>query len=156
MDEKQMKQAQAAYETLCKLVDGKGWYNEKNPEKLRIDISGRGDDLPMDFYVTVHAERMIVILYSPMPFQISEDKRIEGAVACCGLNDSLVDGSFDYDISTGKVGFRMTTTFRESLLGAEAFNYLIGYSIGAVDAYNDKLLALSKGMVSLEQFMSEI
>lgn len=80
---------------------------------------------------------------------------MEGAIATCVVNYGMADGSFDYDLSDGKIVFRMTVSFRESQLGEGLFQYMIDCSCAMADKYNDRLLALDKGLMSLSDFIAK-
>ena len=78
----------------------------------------------------------------------------EGAVAVCAANDGICDGSFDYNIRTGQITFRLTTSFcGETVLGEELFEYMIFVASATVDKYNDKFYLLAQGGMSLSQFI---
>ena len=51
--------------------------------------------------------------------------------------------------------FRMTTSFIDSEIGHELFLYLVGCSLGTIDEYNDKFLMISKGLLKIENFISD-
>lgn len=155
-EQEKLKLARTTFETLCKALEHHDWHYKKDEENLTIECGAQGDDLPMEITVVIDPERMLVILMSHLPFVIQEDKRLDAAVAVSAVNFALVDGSFDYDIKSGHVIFRMSNSFMESLVGEEMFMYMILVSCHTIDEYNDKLLMLSKGMISLEQFISNI
>ena len=92
---------------------------------------------------------------SRFPFDIPEDKRVDAAIAVCVANYYLVDGSFDYDITEGTITFRLTSSYRESSLGEDLFEYMIMCSAATVDAYNDKFFMLAKGMMTVQQFIEQ-
>ena len=69
------------------------------------------------------------------------------------INNNLVDGCFDYDLSDGTIIFRMTNSYLESEVSRELFEYMLFLSFTTVDEYNDKLMMLSKGLISLAQFL---
>lgn len=152
-DEKNLKLAQSTFETLCNALDKNGWHYKKNAEEFKIECGAQGDDLPMELSIYVDAERMLILLLSHLPFVIQEDKRLDTAVAVSAINNRLVDGSFDYDIKSGHMIFRMTNSYMESLIGEELFLYMIMISCRTIDEYNDKFLMLSKGMISLDKFI---
>jgi len=157
MDElKKLEQAKSAFETLCQTLDKNEWSYRKDEEKLSIECGAQGEDLPMEITVKVDAERMIVRLFSHIPFVVQEDKRIDVAIAISAINNSLVDGCFDYDIATGHIFFRMTNSYIESKISDEVFAYMLYLSCHVIDEFNDKLLMLAKGMVSMEQFLSSL
>lgn len=132
------------------------WHFKKDEENLTIECGAQGDDLPMEITIVVDPERMLIILMSHLPFVMSEDKRLDTAVAVSAVNFALVDGSFDYDIKSGHMIFRMSNSFRESLIGEDLFIYMILVSCHTIDEYNDKFLMLSKGIITLEQFIENI
>ena len=68
-------------------------------------------------------------------------------------NNSLVDGSFDYNYLTGHIVFRMTSSYRESLVGKELFEYMLYCSCFTVDEYNDKFLMIAKSDMSNEEIV---
>lgn len=155
-DERKIEQAKLTYRTLCEMLDENKWYYDKNEEELTIDAGIKGDDLPIKFKIRVNLRNQIVSFLSWMPFDVPADKRVEAAIAIHAVNYSLADGSFDYDISDGSILFRLTTSFRESILGKELFAYMIDVSAVTIDEYNDKFFAISKGLISLEKFLEEL
>lgn len=155
-DAKKLTNAKSAFNTLLKALDAIDWKYKKDEEKLRIDFSVKGDDLPMDFIMLVDADRQLVRLLSFLPFSFPQDHRAEGAIATSQINYKLADGSFDFDISDGTVLFRMTSSFRASLISENLLRYMVQCAIYTVDKYNDKLFMLSKGVTSLEQFFKDL
>jgi len=86
---------------------------------------------------------------------MSEDKRMEGAIATCVASFGMADGSFDYDLAVGRIVFRMTASFRESVIGEGLFQYMISCACAMVDEYNDKFLAIDKGLMSINDFIAK-
>ena len=140
MEELNMAKAQEVYESLCKSLDSIDWKYEKEPEKLTVVSSATGDDFPMGFIMRVNPRNEVVSFISWLPFDVPEDKRVDIAIAVCVANYGLVDGSFDYDIADGTITFRLTSSYKESVLGEELFKYMLGVSTATVDEYNDKFL----------------
>ena len=148
-----MRKAVEVYETLCSMLDNINWKYDKIEEKLMIKSGVKGDDLPIDFLVIVKPRNQVVQFISSLPFNMPEDKRVEGALAICTANYGLVDGSFDYDLSDGQIVFRLTSSYRESLLSEALFEYMIMVSASTIDKYNDRFFMLAKNMITLEKFM---
>lgn len=155
-DAKKLEQAKATYGTVCSAFDSLEWKYKKDEENLKIECGVRGDDLPIELVIKVDAERQVVMFISHIPFVIQEDKRLDIALAVSAVNNLMVDGCFDYDVSSGHIFFRMTNSFIESNLGADVFRYMLVCSCQTVDEYNDKFLMVSKGMLSIEQFMTSL
>lgn len=153
MADEKLERAQKVYETLCATLDKHEWHYQKNEERLSIECGAQGEDLPMEITIRVDTERQLIMLLSHLPFIISEDKRLDVAIATSIANNGLVDGSFDFDITDGHMFFRMTSSFIESDIGSELFTYMLMVSCHTIDKYNDRFLMLGKGMMSIEDFM---
>lgn len=153
MAEYDMKKAVEVYDTLCSMLDNIGWKYDKVEEKLMIKSGVKGEDLPIDFLVIVKPNNEVVQFISSLPFNMPEDKRVEGALAICAANYGMVNGSFDYDLSDGQILFRLTTSYRDSQLSEALFEYMIMVSASTIDKYNDRFFMLAKNMITLEKFM---
>lgn len=90
-----------------------------------------------------------------MPFVVSDDKRIDVAVAVSAVNNLLVDGCFDYDIKSGHMFFRLTNSYIDSTLGEDVFQYMLSCACVMVDRYSDKFLALDKGAITIADFITK-
>lgn len=155
-DEIKMNAAKAVYETICKALDAREWTYDRHEEDMAISFGVNGEDLPMQFIFHVDAERELVRLFSGMPFNMAEDKRIDGAIATCAATYECIDGSFDYDVSNGKIIYRITQSYRSSKLGEAVFQYMISVACTTIDEYNDKFLAINKGYMSIEDFLKSL
>ncbi len=152
-DANKLEKAKEVFETLCRTLDKEDWSYQKDEEKLLIECGARGEDLPMELKVFVDAERSLILLLSSMPGAIQEDKRVDMALAVSVVNNRLVDGSFDYDITSGNLIFRMTNSFLESTISEKLFLYMLLTACRTIDVYNDKFLMLGKGLITIEQFL---
>jgi len=156
MAEVNMEKAQEVYATLVRMLDTRGWHYEKDEAELVIRSGVKGDDLPIEFIVVVNPRQEVVEFLSRLPFQMSEEKRVDGAIAVCVANDGLCDGSFDYNIGNGNITFRLTSSYRgDSVLSEDLFEYMIMVSAATVDRYNDKFFMLTKNMMTLQQFIEQ-
>ena len=151
--EKELKHAKEVYDTLCNTLDGMKLRYGKDEDKLIIHLGMNGDDIPMDFIIHCDADRQLIRLMSFLPFKISEEKRIDGAIATSYANFLMADGSFDYNLGDGSILFRMTSSFRESLVGEDLFMYMIHIACVTVDEYNDQFLMISKGNLTIADFI---
>lgn len=153
MEELVAKQTKEVFELVCQTFDDRGLKYERNDEEMFVICRGRGDDLPIDIGVFVNPRARVISLLSPLPINIAEDKRIEVALAVCTANHGLVNGSFDYNIGTGAISFRAVNSYLDTVPGKSLIDYLISIVIRTVDDYNDKFLAVSTGMMTVEQFI---
>lgn len=155
MAEVNMEKAKQVYETLCAALEAEDWKFQRDEENLRIESSAQGEDLPIDIRIKVVPKQQLILLLSEIPFKFPEDKRVDGAVAVSIVNDRLVDGCFDYDIKSGEIWFRLTSSYIESEVSMEVFKYMLYVSCQTVDDYNDKFLMVGKGMMEMNALFSE-
>ena len=148
-DLKTLKQAKQAYNTLCSMLDNRQWKYSKNEEDLSIECRVQGDDIPMNIFFQIDTDHSLINLYSHLDVEVPKEKLVETAVAVNIINSVLVDGSFDYNILKGNILFRLTSSYKSSLISEKAFEYILDVSCSTVDQYNDKLDALIKGEYSL-------
>jgi len=150
-----MQKAKEVFRTLVRMLDTRDWKYEKQEDKLLIKSGITGDDLPINFIVIVNPKNEVVQFYSSLDFKVPEDKRVDAAIAVCVANYGLVDGSFDYDISDGEIRYRLTSSYRDSILGEDLYEYMIMVAAATVDQYNDKFFMLSKGAMTIQEFIEK-
>lgn len=148
--EKEIKQANAAYKNLCRMLDNMGWsYNKDETERL-IKCSASGDDLPIDITIDIHEENSLIIFESKI-FQMPEDRLVDGTLAVNVLNASIINGTFVIDFNTNEISFRLVSSFVDSLIGQEAYEYILGCSCATVDKFNHVLPKYASGEMNLRE-----
>lgn len=145
------KHAKDAYNQLLAMLDENKWRYAKDEDRLAIQCSATGDDLPIDVRIVVDAERELCCFYSAMPFTVPEDKRDMMAIAVSAANHGLVHGDFDYSYLNGRILFRLSTTMRDSIVGKDMFAYMLYVSCATVDRYNDRFLAVMKSDMTVKE-----
>lgn len=148
-----IKIAQGVYENICAMLDSEDYHYAKDDDRMRINLTMQGEGIPIDIYFNVDSERQFVQVLSPLPFTIPENKCVDLAVAISVANDHFANGSFDFNFSRGKIVFRLTSSYIDSILGRELFYYMLRITITTVDRYSDKFMMLGKGLMTLDQFM---
>jgi hypothetical protein len=148
-------EAKKIYATMVKALRDKNWKFEEKEEELTIISIYQGEDIPMAFKINVDSDREVIRFISPMPFHIDEDKRVDAALAVSVANYGLVNGSFDYDLNDGEIRFRLTTSYVDCEVGPKFFFDMMATALSTTDEYNDKFLMLSKGMLTLQQFIEQ-
>lgn len=158
-DAKKEKRAKQMYELLCKTLDDRGLRYSKDGKDedgdWKVHFGGTGEDLQMNFVIYIDVGRQLFRFMSPMPFKIGEEHRLDVAIATCQANNLMVDGNFDYNIDTGSIIFKMTTTFRDSVISQDLVDYMLGVTINMADEFNDKFLSLDKGTMTLDEFLKK-
>ena len=141
------------FSILCQALDEKNWKYKLAQEKLMVRLGVNGDEIAMEISARIDGEREQIYMISFLPFKIPEDKRIDTAIAILEANRQMAMGSFDLDLTDGTVSYRIVSTYKGSLLSTEAVKLMIDALCSLVDEYNDQLLALSKGMITLNDFI---
>ena len=155
-EDKDLKLAKEVYKSICAILDGDNWHYEKDEENLIINCGAQGEDLPIPIIIEVDKQRQIVTILSQMPFIVPEKQRTALAIAVSQANNGLVDGNFDYDSLSGRIIFRMTSSYRKSLIGKELFAYMLMCTCFTVDKYNDKFLVVAKNEMSIADILGFI
>lgn len=149
VDIKQIKLSQKNLKAICEMLDDSNWKYDKDEENFIIYTGTKGNDLTIGIRFHLKPDLEVATLYSPMPFEVPENKRsimalavsrvnyeiVAGAIVTCFANYCLADGSFDLDITCGNVMNRITTSCRNSYISAEALIYLMDYAAWAIDKY---------------------
>lgn len=152
-DQNNLELAKRTFATLCEALDSQNWKYRRDDEKMTVEYTVKGEDLPMGFTFYCDAERQLVKLVSPLPLEVDESARLDMSLAISMVNDKLVNGCFDYDIVHGRVHFRVCNSFHDSVLSPQVFLYMLGVSIHTVDQFNEKLVPVAAGAISIERFI---
>lgn len=147
--------AKAMYEAICIALDNRDWKYTRHDEKLFVTFGVNGEDLPMNFLFRVTEDAPYLQLISRMPFTFPGEKLVEGAIAVAEANWGCINGCFDLDLEDGEVLFKLTQSFRDSLIGDNCIQYMIDIGCNMVDQYSARFLALSKGIMSIEEFLAK-
>lgn len=128
--------------------------DERSEKRTHIRIHFTGEDLPMTLHIILRADKQICSVFSLMPFLICEEMRKDAAIAVTAANHGLIDGSFDLNLDTGEIRFRLTSCYIGTVLTEDLFAYLMFVSARTVDHYNDRFEALNNGTMSLDEFLA--
>lgn len=150
MAEKDASLTRETYNALLKAVNDNGWACIHDDDRLNLQYGVKVDDLQLDFYVMLDAERQLAVLVCKMPFTFVEGNRVDGAVETSAINYELVDGNFCYDFPNGLCHFKMTISYRESVISSKAFEFMLNYSVWAIQKYYKRLYRIALGIESAE------
>ena len=143
------------FETVKEYLDDNNYrYSDvdlKNDE-LAISATFSGDDLPMRLLLIVSPSRELVRIRSWLPFECPKDKMAIMAIAVCIANYGLMRGTFDLDISDGSIGYRLSQSYHDCLVGPAQIGKMMADALHWIEKYNDSFQMLSQGSISLEQF----
>lgn len=150
--ELKQQQAQSAFETLCATLDDMKWKYNRDAANRVITTSAIGKDLTINLRMVVDEQRTLAYIKSPMPFDIAENKREVIGKALHIANFSILNGCFEYDQERGKVGFKIVIPYFDCQLSKEVYRYAVMLTCQMVDRFNDKILDLANGKMTLQEF----
>lgn len=136
------------------VLDNMGLSYGKEDDMIMLEVVGK--DIPMEFRFAVNAKKETIVVYSRLPIDVVEEKSEPIVYAICATNYKILNGCFEYDEERASIFFRMTESYRNSEISEEMIRYLIRCSLNTVDDYNDKLLLISRGLMTLEEYEKEI
>ena len=154
-DELKLKNAKSVYQIVCDLFDEKQLDYKKFEEDLVITIKMNGENLSMDFVIKIDEKRDLIRILSRLPVVFQGEKRLDGAIATSQINYGLADGSFDYNYNKGEIIFKITSSYKGCSVSKDLIYYMMSCACYTIDGYNDKLLALSEGKISVREFYTK-
>ncbi|MFR7819767.1 hypothetical protein [Candidatus Pseudoruminococcus sp.] len=138
-DKNEMISANRVYESLLNIVRKNKYDFDDDEEIMTVNFDVQSKESTVPFTMTVDVERQLIRLYSPLDVQIDENNRFEACVNICKCSCELDMGSFDYDLYSGSIEFRMTTSFNGSLISDRQMENMISYTCEVVKKYTDRL-----------------
>ena len=124
------------YRTLLDAFASHNWNCDHNDREMKINYGVNGDYFNIKFTINVVADKQLVVLTSKLPCKFPKERSGTAALIICTANYALSDGRFDFNIDDSSITFKMTETYRGSLLSKEAYTYLLDYSCWAIDKFN--------------------
>ena len=156
MDEsKNYEKALNVYKILLATLDDMKWKYEKNDDDLTVIYTVTGEDIPMTFHMIVDLGLQAVRFFSFLPVTFPEDRRIDGVIAACNAGCGLYEGKFFCNLQNGRIIFNSTSCFMGCEVDGHWFVAMMGLAHRMVDEQNDRFLMLSKGMITLQDFMTK-
>jgi hypothetical protein len=113
----------------------------------RFYLANIGEDLPIPLFIIIDEQRESVEFFSFLPFRFSEAKIADGAFSACIVNDKLLYGSFDFDVTEGSIMYKYVLQYE--LLNEELFGFLLRLVLQTIDCYNDKFYSVSEGKMTV-------
>ena len=152
----QTKNPEEVLKAIGETLGALGYTYDFDEENQVFSLSVVGKDIPMRLRIGVSEKQETIIIYSTLPIEVSKSQNETVSMAVAAINYKLINGCFEYDEEDCAIYFRMTESYRDSEISAEMIKYLIRCSLLTVDDYNDKLLLLCRGLLTLEEYEKEI
>lgn len=135
-----------------------GWFcrGTRHDDNLLIIASPKNVEPKMDFIIRIDSEEKVIFVTTKLPFVMNHDKLLEGSIAINIINIELIDGSFDYDVYSGIIHFRIAYFWGGIGISDEVFSHLMGCCFFAIDGYSDKLQLISNGLLEVADLQKRL
>ena len=105
----------------------------------------------MPTVIRLFEERSVVQILSPI-CEMTEDRRLDAALALAAANYGIINGCFDYDADNGEIRFRLAQGYMGIEFTKEIAAYMLHVTFKTTARYSDRFIRLSGGTLSLEEF----
>lgn len=153
MDDIKRKIATNVYNSIVSHLQGKGYALEREDDNLTAYFQVETRVLPITLAVTVNADKQSLMLIATSDITFQKDKLADAAIATCVTNCQLVDGGFEFDYATGKLVFRVSSSFKGCVISTDVFDYLFRRAYNASLTYCTELAKLAKGEIDLGAYV---
>ncbi len=144
------------YKVMCSMLDQKGWTYEKDEEKFKISCEAEGENGELDIRMYLDDERELAVTWVFLDLSVPEEMRETMAHAVNVVNYCLVHGAYDFNQQKGNLLFRCTSSYRDSILSEEWFEYLLDVACSSADSYMSKFRRLVKGYLTVDELYDEL
>ncbi|MCR4625318.1 MAG: YbjN domain-containing protein [Lachnospiraceae bacterium] len=111
-----------------------------NEEKNVLEGDFTADPFNVHVKLTIYPENGLLSFFSLLPFDVPPAKSNEVAKLACTINyNDLYAGNYDYSVEQGKILFRLSIPFRNSILSKDLIEECLQYTISTVSKYNNKI-----------------
>ena len=141
MTEQQMENAaKRLYVMLDKIIPQMGEVVSNDSESYAIEADVAVKPFDVHLKVEIHKENGMITIYSVLPYDVPEEIRESFASYIAGLNyDNLYLGCFDYSPARGKIVFRTTIVYRDSLISEITLKDVLEYVVNSVCKFNEDI-----------------
>lgn len=151
------ERAKAAYKSICDFMDDAKLKYQKDDAENVAFVTITGEDFPVTLMFSVSEEKQRVETYSRMPFEIKKEKAVDLAMAIAAINNRIAYGKFVLYLDKDQLTYENS----EYITDLEGFSAAYGRTLVApaysiVEEYNDKLYAISKGLMTVKDFLASI
>lgn len=151
------ERAKAAYKAICDFMDeAKLKYDKDDAENVAY-VTITGEDFPVTLIFSVSEEKQRVETYSKLPFEIKKEKAVDLAMAIAAINNRIAYGKFVLYLDQDKCAYENSEYITDLEGFSPAYGHtLVGPAFSIVEKYNDKLYAISKGLMSVKDFLASM
>jgi hypothetical protein len=140
-----VEKAEAVFRLVCGFLDADGLKYRERDDETAVELGFSGESGVFAAVIAVRGSPPVVGLFVRIPLVVKEDQRIAMAETATRANFGLMLGSFDLDMSTGCMGFRVAMPFSDASITHDQFSSLMQSAFWTVDRYHRAFCRLLYG-----------
>ena len=155
MEDIKIKAAEELYALICDTVKQRNFEHKQNITEKSIELVVNVDDRTIRPQICVDQKNELVSFLHDVNCGFGITKCLDGAVAASTVTAKLQYGSFDFNYSNNTVIFRLEIPYTSSQISSETINFMLDYTITAINSYEQDFIDLSHGKIDLDAFLAK-
>ena len=151
--EDKLQKSKEIFESFCEYLRSNECRFNKDDENLVVFFIIKSDNIEIKFIAQTDVGRETLRVMAMLPVNFGSGKRIDGAMVTTIASSGMANGSFDYDISSGNVMFKISESYMGSKISPAVYDYMVDCAMMTIAEYFGKFLAVSEGKMTVPQFM---
>lgn len=155
MEDIKIKAAEELYALICDTVKQRNFEHKQNITEKSVELVVNVDDRTIRPQICVDQKNELVSFLHDVNCGFGITKCLDGAVAASTVTAKLQYGSFDFNYSNNTVIFRLEIPYTSSQISSETINFMLDYTITAINSYEQDFIDLSHGKIDLDAFLAK-
>ena len=151
--EDKLQKSKEIFDGFCEYLKSNDCRFNKDDENLVAFFIIKSDNIEIKFIVKAEVNRETLRIMAMLPVNFGSGKRIDGAMVTTIATSGMANGSFDYDISSGNVMFKIAESYMGSKISPAVYDYMVDCAMMTIAEYYGKFLAVSEGKMTVPEFM---
>ena len=140
------------YATMCEALDLQEFKYEKVEDKNMIQLGFQGDQGEILINIHFDVDRCLLSVMNLLPVSFGKEE-VLATIAIAHTNYQLLEGWFLMDPESGKICFKLTSSYYETNLDHEHMRYMIALSYEMSNKYAGIFHRLANGTLSLQDYL---
>ena len=152
--EDKLQKSKEIFDGFCEYLKSNDCRFNKDDENLVAFFIIKSDNIEIKFIAKAEVNRETLRIMAMLPVNFGSGKRIDGAMVTTIATSGMANGSFDYDISSGNVMFKIAESYMGSKISPAVYDYMVDCAMMTIAEYYGKFLAVSEGKMTVPEFMN--
>ena len=126
----------------------------KDPLDKSLLISLSEDNEEFGVTLKVEEKKGIIIVCGLITAIFPRSGSLDAAIACCLVNNLLIDGCCEFCLNDGSVNYRTSMPYIDAEINEKTIGSLIDMATNVLNDFNDRFVKLADGEMDLREFKS--